>query len=167
MLFRDGLLFTSNVLFEFVQGRYKDRVRLGAPPHSASLAVSKSMKSNIRKDTKPELALRRMLTDAGAGDFVPNDGSLPGTPDFAFHKEKVAVFVYGCFWHGCPWCSLRLPKTNRAFWKRKLDRNRRRDRRKRDALRKIGWKTMSVWECKLKTNPKQAALRIAGRITRP
>jgi len=74
---------------------------------------------------------------------------IPGRPDFAFRKQKVAVFVDGCFWHGCPRC-FRLPKQNRAFWKAKIEGNRRRDRTVNGRLRRLGWKVIRIRECRLK-----------------
>jgi DNA mismatch endonuclease (patch repair protein) len=74
---------------------------------------------------------------------------IPGRPDFSFRKQKVAVFVDGCFWHGCPRC-FRLPKQNRAFWKKKIEGNRRRDRSVNGRLRRLGWKSLRIRECNLK-----------------
>lgn len=74
--------------------------------------------------------------------------AMPGTPDFAFVGKKLAVFVDGCFWHGCPKC-YRAPKQNAGFWRDKIDRNRRRDRRVDQALRRKGWSVMRVRSCQL------------------
>lgn len=74
---------------------------------------------------------------------------IPGTPDFSFCKQKVAVFVDGCFWHGCPKC-FRLPKQNRFFWKTKIEGNQRRDRSVNGRLRRMGWKVIRIRECQLK-----------------
>ena len=74
---------------------------------------------------------------------------IPGRPDFAFRKQKVAVFVDGCFWHRCLRC-FRLPKQNRAFWKAKIEGNRRRDRSVNGRLRRVGWKVIRIRECQLK-----------------
>jgi len=74
---------------------------------------------------------------------------IPGRPDFSFRKQKVAVFVDGCFWHGCPRC-FRLPKQNRAFWKAKIEGNRKRDRSVNGRLRRLGWKVVRIRECQLK-----------------
>jgi DNA mismatch endonuclease (patch repair protein) len=74
---------------------------------------------------------------------------IPGRPDFSFRKQRVAVFVDGCFWHGCPRC-FRLPKQNRAFWKKKIEGNRRRDRSVNGRLRRLGWKSLRIRECNLK-----------------
>lgn len=71
---------------------------------------------------------------------------IPGRPDFYFPKERLAIFVDGCFWHSCPQCSRRLPRARRQFWKTKLLSNRRRDNRLRRLLVRQGFKTMRVWE---------------------
>ena len=70
---------------------------------------------------------------------------LPGRPDFVFWKHKVAVFVDGCFWHGCPTCSLE-PKSNIEYWTKKIENNRRRDKRVRAQLNRKGWSTIRIWE---------------------
>jgi DNA mismatch endonuclease (patch repair protein) len=73
---------------------------------------------------------------------------LPGKPDFAWRREKVAVFVDGCFWHGCPNC-YRAPRHNAEFWKAKVEGNRRRDRRADRQLRAQGWSVIRIWECRV------------------
>jgi DNA mismatch endonuclease (patch repair protein) len=73
---------------------------------------------------------------------------LPGKPDFAFHRERLAVFVDGCFWHGCHW-HCRMPKSRRDFWFPKIKRNKTRDREVNGVLRKAGWKILRVWEHEL------------------
>lgn len=78
---------------------------------------------------------------------------LPGKPDFVFQKEHVAVFVDGCFWHGCP-KHLRTPKSNQAYWRRKIAMNRMRDVRVNRVLRKGGWHVLRVWEHELKNEPR-------------
>ena len=74
---------------------------------------------------------------------------IAGRPDFSFQNQKVAVFVDGCFWHGCPKC-FQLPKQNRAFWKAKIEGNRKRDRLVNGRLRSIGWKVIRIRECQLR-----------------
>jgi DNA mismatch endonuclease (patch repair protein) len=88
---------------------------------------------------------------------------LPGRPDFAFPKARVAVFVDGCFWHGCKTHG-RIPSSNRAFWKRKLKRNMERDREARKALRARGWRVMRVWEHQLKEHPATTLRRIRAAL---
>lgn len=71
-----------------------------------------------------------------------------GKPDFVFRRERVALFVDGCFWHGCPRHATR-PKTRAAFWAAKLARNQARDRAVTRTLRRAGWTVLRVWECSL------------------
>ncbi|MBL8714275.1 MAG: DNA mismatch endonuclease Vsr [Alphaproteobacteria bacterium] len=74
--------------------------------------------------------------------------SLPGHPDFAWREQKVALFVDGCFWHGCKKCK-KIPKSNVEFWVEKVRRNRVRDRRYTRALQRKGWKVIRVTECQI------------------
>lgn len=85
-------------------------------------------------------------------------------PDFVFPKRKLAVFVDGCFWHGCPWHSTR-PKGNAVFWAGKIEGNRLRDAESRAALRRKGWKVVRIWEHSLKdpAGRSRTLTRIAGR----
>jgi DNA mismatch endonuclease, patch repair protein len=71
--------------------------------------------------------------------------NLPGKPDFIFNKKRLAIFVDGCFWHGCPRC-YRLPEDNRPYWRKKVMSNRLRDRRNARWLRAKGWKVLRFWE---------------------
>lgn len=70
--------------------------------------------------------------------------ALAGHPDFAFHKERLAIFVDGCFWHGCR-LHCRIPRQNRAYWRRKISGNMARDRASTKALRARGWRVIRVW----------------------
>jgi len=83
---------------------------------------------------------------------------LFGKPDFVFPKLKVAIFADGCFWHCCPRHS-NMPANNRAFWQRKLDGNRRRDRLVSRTLRRRGWRVVRVWEHELGRNGRAKLLR--------
>ena len=80
-------------------------------------------------------------------------------PDFVFPKARLALFVDGCFWHGCPRHGTQ-PKGNRAFWKNKLVQNKARDRRVNRALRQAGWRVVRIWECALKKHPLNCLRRI-------
>lgn len=84
---------------------------------------------------------------------------LPGNPDFVFPEKRVAIFVDGCFWHGCPRCG-RFPKSRRTYWNAKISGNIQRDRRNRRKLRSIGWRVIRVWEHELKNG----AMKVASRI---
>lgn len=84
---------------------------------------------------------------------------LAGTPDFAYPRERVAIFVDGCFWHGCVRC-YKAPRHNAAFWSHKVRTNRARDRRVNRRLSSAGWKVIRLWEHSLKTEQRrQSALR--------
>ncbi|MDA8210194.1 MAG: very short patch repair endonuclease [Actinomycetota bacterium] len=95
------------------------------------------------KDTAPEIRLRKALWASGLRYRV--HPKLPGRPDIAFPRAKVAVFVDGCFWHSCPLHGKR-PKSNTDYWQPKLERNRVRDCRVDRALADIGWISIRVWE---------------------
>ena len=75
---------------------------------------------------------------------------LPGKPDFVFRGSRLAIFIDGCFWHGCPRC-YRLPQDNRSYWEKKVIGNRLRDRRRSQELRLLGWRVFRIWEHTLKT----------------
>jgi DNA mismatch endonuclease (patch repair protein) len=97
-----------------------------------------------RHATGPELALRRYLHRAGVR-FRVNYRPIPGSPDIALTKARIACFVDGCFWHMCPdHCS--VPKNNRSWWLAKFATNQARDRRSDEALRSLGWLPVHVWE---------------------
>ena len=74
---------------------------------------------------------------------------LTGKPDFVFPKERLAIFVDGCFWHGCPRCYIK-PKQNAKFWREKIGGNIKRDRKVSRQLRADGWSVCRIWECRLK-----------------
>lgn len=96
-----------------------------------------------------ELQLRMALLRNRVRGWRLHVKTLPGTPDFYFEKEKVAVFVDGCYWHGCPKCG-HVPKTRSGFWKAKIGRTQERDKKKRLELRKIGVFPLRIWEHDLK-----------------
>lgn len=111
------------------------------------------------RDTGPEITVRR-LTFAMGFRYRLYDARLPGRPDLVFPGRRKAIFVNGCFWHGHSRCSYaRLPKSRIDYWQPKIERNRQRDRENRAALKKLGWKTLTVWQCELK-NPGRTAQKI-------
>lgn len=106
--------------------------------------------SRIRSQkTKPELRLRKALWAAGHRFRVRS--KLPGKPDVIFTRAKLAVFVDGCFWHGCP-IHGRRPKSNQGYWHPKIDSNVARDVRVNDRLTELGWKVLRVWEHEIKSD---------------
>lgn len=125
-----------------------------------------AIRSRANKDT--ELRLVGILRAAGITGWRRHE-SLPGRPDFVFRGARLAIFVDGCFWHGCPW-HCRMPKTRTQFWNPKIARNRQRDRSVRLLLKSKGWRVLRIWEHALRDGPRvreqiQAALASA-RATR-
>src|SRR5688500_5616988 len=90
-----------------------------------------ALMSRIRgKNTGPENALRSAMRAIGLTGYRLHYKNAPGRPDIAFVNRKIAIFVHGCFWHGCPYCRPVRPKSNNSFWNQKLDRNIARDKQK-------------------------------------
>jgi len=89
---------------------------------------------------------------------------LPGKPDFVFRRERVAVFVDGCFWHKCPAC-FRQPTSNEEYWQKKFARNVRRDRTVSAELRLRGWRVVRIWEHSLKREPARVATRMRRALS--
>lgn len=109
-----------------------------------------------------ERKLRSSLVGAGISGFQLHPHSIPGKPDFVFPAHKLAVFVDGCFWHGCPDCYIR-PQTSQAYWDEKLSRNRKRDASVNKELRAAGWTVLRFWEHQLK-RPKKIRRMITRRL---
>jgi len=110
---------------------------------------------------KPELFVRKMLHRNGYR-YRLHRYDLPGRPDIVFPAQKKIIFVHGCFWHqhSLKTCKIvRRPKSNTEYWFPKLLRNRSRDAQHLQALKKLGWKVLVVWECQLKED-----VRIQARL---
>lgn len=109
------------------------------------------------KNTKPEIAVRKMLT-AMSYRYRLHRKDLPGNPDIVFPGRRRVVFVHGCWWHGHD-CKrgARVPATNVGYWTAKIARNEARDAAAVKALRAAGWRSLIVWECQLKAPEKVAA----------
>lgn len=106
------------------------------------------MLGNRSRDTKPELAVRRLVHAAGLRyrvDYAPLRDRRRLRADLVFTRAKVAVFVDGCFWHGCPVHHV-AAKTNADFWAAKINRNRDRDGRTNSELQEAGWTVLRFWE---------------------
>lgn len=120
--------------------------------HNVSKKRSKVMSSIRGKHNRStEICLKMALVRAGVKGWQLHTKDLPGTPDFYFPNPKLAVFVDGCFWHGCPKCG-HIPKTRSKFWEAKIKRNKQRDRKKRAELRNMGISTLGIWEHELKSS---------------
>lgn len=124
------------------------------------------------KNTRPELALRSLLHAAGYRfrlhgalpvrllaalrkehqEILLRGGKLPGSPDLVFSARNKVIFMNGCFWHGhdCP-AGQHRPSSNAEYWSPKLDSNIARDKRKRQDLALLGWDSLTLWECELKS----------------
>ncbi len=145
------------------QGGYRsspDRPRSGRP--SASSEVTRArMERQARRDTEPELAVRRQVWRLGLRyrvDLAPIRGRRRA--DLVFTRARVAVYVDGCFWHRCP-LHATTPKTNQAWWVAKLEANIERDRDTDARLHAAGWSVIRVWEHE---DPEAAAARIATAV---
>ena len=106
------------------------------------------MQSNRRRDTLPEIAVRKILHRAGFRyrvDYAALGGRRRA--DIVFTRQHIAIFIDGCFWHGCP-AHATIPKTNTAYWLPKLQRNIERDRETDGMLREAGWIVLRFWEHK-------------------
>jgi DNA mismatch endonuclease, patch repair protein len=110
------------------------------------------------KNTRPEIELRRAVHALGLRFRLHAPVVPKCTPDFILPRFKVAVFVDGCYWHGCPDHSPVVFKgPNAEKWRRKIDTNRDRDRRNNQLLAEAGWDVVRVWECEIRLNPQGAA----------
>jgi len=104
------------------------------------------------RNTKPEILVRKFLHSKGYR-FRLHDKKLPGKPDIVLPKYKTVIFVHGCFWHGHKGCKyFVLPKTRTAWWLRKIEGNKMRDKKVYVELKKSGWKVIKVWECEIRKN---------------
>ena len=105
--------------------------------------------SRIRsKDTQSEILVRKHLYSLGYR-FRLHDKRLPGKPDIVMKKHKTAIQVRGCFWHqhGCKYSN--FPKSNKSYWLSKLKKNKKRDKINDRKIKKLGWKLIVMWECKI------------------
>jgi len=115
--------------------------------------------SSIRsKNTKPEVAIRKMLWRHGKR-YRTHDKTVFGTPDISNKSRNLAIFIDGCFWHGCSRC-YKEPKSNTEFWRDKISRNQKRRRLVRSRLRKQGVTVLQFWEHDVISNPKT----VTGKI---
>ncbi len=115
-----------------------------------------------KRNRTTELRLIAVMREAGIKGW-PRNSRLEGKPDFVFPRERVAVFVDGCYWHGCPKCGL-CPKSNGEYGNAKMARNRKRDRAVGAALRKAGWRVLRIWEHALKRSPGRCVGRLRAAV---
>ena len=117
------------------------------PPEQRSYNMSRIK----GKNTKPELLVRKWLWSRGYR-YRLHRKDLPGKPDIVFPRQRKVVFVHGCFWHKHDCRYFKWPRTNREFWKKKINENVRRDQKNYQDLIKGGWTYFVVWECGLKSD---------------
>jgi DNA mismatch endonuclease (patch repair protein) len=120
---------------------------VGYEPWASRPAVRRVMQGNRKRDTRPEVALRRAVHACGLRYRVAAR-PLPGQPwtaDLVFAGPRLAVFLDGCYWHGCPE-HFTCPRVNTAYWSSKIERNRARDARVDAELQAAGWATLRIWE---------------------
>ena len=119
---------------------------------------SEFMKKIRSKNTAPEIIVRKYLFSKGLRFRIHNKKMI-GKPDIVLPKYQTAVFINGCFWHAHKDCKFnKLPKSNRGYWVPKILGNAERDKINTRQLRKMGWKTITIWECELKIAKKEKTL---------
>lgn len=128
--------------------------RLSVEKRSALMAGVKN------RDTKPEIAVRSIIHRLGFR-FRLHRNDLPGSPDLVFPSRRKVAFVHGCFWHQHSCKRGTPPASNLEFWRKKLERNRQRDKDVATKLRSSGWRVIIIWECELSNEAK-----LARRINR-
>jgi DNA mismatch endonuclease (patch repair protein) len=110
-------------------------------------ATRSRMMSGIRaKNTKAEVEIRKRLFAEGFR-YRLHDSRLPGKPDIIFPAYKAVIFIHGCFWHAHDCELFKMPSTRKAFWRKKLNRNREKDEGNNRYLKQDGWRIMTIWEC--------------------
>jgi DNA mismatch endonuclease (patch repair protein) len=131
---------------------------------ASSAGSRRSMLGNKRRDTKPELAVRRLLHAQGFRYRVDFQASsaVRSRADIVFTKQRVAVFIDGCFWHGCPMHAT-YPRANSDYWLPKLARNKERDTEVSGILRELGWTVLRFWEHE---EPEEAVSEISATVRR-
>jgi DNA mismatch endonuclease (patch repair protein) len=116
-----------------------------------------------RRISRVEIDFRKRLWHAGLRGYritLP----IPGRPDVAYPGLRLAIFLNGCFWHRCPECARRTPRTNGSYWAEKLDRNAARDALVIRLLKDMGWTSMTIWEHEVRRSPEQAIAHVADVI---
>jgi DNA mismatch endonuclease, patch repair protein len=135
-------------------------------PHPSTAAATAVMRANRKTDTGPELAVRRLLHGHGYRyrvNYRIQADAIAVRPDIVFTKQKLAVFIDGCFWHGCPDHG-NVPNANNSYWSAKLGRNKDRDALVSERLEASGWRVLRIWE---HVPPAVACEMIAGALGGP
>ena len=142
------------------QQRQKKAPRVETPEQR-----SRIMRAVPAKNTSAEVGLRKALWAAGLRGYRLHDARVPGNPDVVFPSAGIAVFVDGCFWHGCEKC-YRAPKSNARYWSMKVRRNHDRDERVNAECVASGWKPIRLWEHDILKAPARAASKVVRAVRR-
>ena len=121
---------------------------------------SKVMSCIRSKNTKPELIIRKILWSKGKRYRIHNK-TVVGTPDISNKDKKIAIFIDGCFWHGCDKC-YKEPRTNITYWRNKICNNKKRRTFVTEQLRSNGWTVMEFWEHQVVREPWNVVNEISG-----
>ncbi|MGH7965818.1 MAG: very short patch repair endonuclease [Candidatus Binatia bacterium] len=144
----------------------KVRTVRGLPyPYPESGAASHAVRANRKSNTRPEKRLRALLHRNGyrfRKDLTIQVPGLRVRPDIVFTRQRIAVFIDGCFWHRCPEHGS-TPRANSAYWGPKLDRNVERDRLVDERLREAGWLVVRIWE---HVSPEEASGLVAAIVSK-
>jgi DNA mismatch endonuclease, patch repair protein len=129
--------------------------------------LSKETRSRVMarirsRDTSPEIALRQALFASGVRGWRCHAKTLPGKPDLAFTRWKLAVFVDGCFWHGHP--DFFTPGKSGAYWDAKIARTKERDRIANEALRAAGWQVLRFWDFEIEDELERCVAEVAAAL---
>lgn len=119
----------------------------------------KTMRAVKGKGNRLERRLFSMLAGMRLQGWRKNADNLFGKPDVAFDDAKVAIFIDGCFWHGCPVCNRKRPETNRAYWDRKIDRNIELAVLNNQRLEEAGWTVIRIWEHSMRSKEDMRVIR--------
>ena len=133
---------------------------------AASKATSDTKKRVGHRDTRPELALRRLLWKCGYR-YRSNYKALPGRPDIVFLKSKLVVFVDGDYWHGRNWPARRKKLalgSNGKYWMAKIEANMARDLSQKETLERLGWKVLRLWETDILRDPSSALAAVEDAL---
>lgn len=125
----------------------------------------RTMASVRGTDSTPEMIVRRGLHARGFR-YRLHSNDLPGKPDLVLPRWGAVVFVHGCFWHGHGCAKFRMPASRIEYWGPKILRNANRDQRNAARLRRIGWRVLCVWECKLSVDPDSELDRLCASLRR-
>jgi DNA mismatch endonuclease (patch repair protein) len=118
----------------------------------------KTMRAVKGSGTRIERRLFGLLAGMRLSGWRKHANEMRGKPDVVFDEQRLAIFVDGCFWHGCPHCRRPLPETNKAYWERKIQRNVGRAQATNESLRAQGWAVIRIWEHEIGDKSRRAEI---------